>query len=225
MAEGHARGATQPTNDEAGPPVLPIQPQRGEPTVGAEEMQGPPQRTLTPTPMGEPGEEADRPATHSANPPGIAAHGGSEALTADQPDREPEGPTPDTECEDSLHLPSATDHGGAAPLVNLVRRADASKPGEAPLRDPPEPRAVSETQEATPDTPQCAADRETSPSGHNRDDDSFDAFMESCMGDPHKVPAPAAPRVHLEPRRDHAKETPLMISHQAHLQRDYTALG
>ena len=64
-----------------------------------------------------------------------------------------------------------------------------------------------------------------SPSGHNRDDDSFDAFMESCMGDPHTVPAPAAPRNHLEPRRDHAEDTALTISRQAHLQRDYTALG
>ena len=146
-------------------------------------------------------------------------------MTADQPDTEPEGPTPDTEREDSLHPPSATIRAGAAPLANLAHRADASTPGGAPPQDPPETRAVSETREATPDTPGRAADRETSPSGHNRDDDSFAAFMESCMGDPHTVPAPAAPRVHPEPRRDHAEDTPLTISRQAHLQRDYTALG
>ena len=161
----------------------------------------------------------------TADPPDIAAHGEGEALTADQPVTEPEGPMPDTECEDSLHLPSATGHAGAAPLVNIARRANASTPGGAPPRDPPETRAVSETREATPDTPQRAADRETSPSGHNRDDDSFDAFMESGTGDPHTVPAPAAPRVHPEPQRDHEEDTPLTISRQAHLQRDYTALG
>ena len=84
---------------------------------------------------------------------------------------------------------------------------------------------MSETWEAKPDTPQRGAHRETSPSGHNRDDDSFDAFMESCIGDPHTVPAPAAPRVHPEARRDHAEDTPLTISRQADLQRDYTAQG
>ena len=45
------------------------------------------------------------------------------------------------------------------------------------------------------------------------------------MGDLHTVPAPAVPRVHPEPRRDHAEDTALRISRQAHLQRDYTALG
>ena len=225
VAEGHARGSTQPTNDEAEPPALPTQPQRGEPTVGAEEMQGPPQRTPTPTPMGEPGGGADRPAMQSADPPDIAANGGGEALTADEPDSEPEGPTPDTECEDSLHLPSQSDRVGAAPLAKLARRADASTPGGALPRDPPETREGSETQDATPDTPQRAADRTTSPSGHNRDDDSFDAFMESCMNGPHTIPAPAALRVHPEPRRHHAEDRPLTILRQAHLQRDYTALG
>ena len=159
----------------------------------------------------------------SADPPDIAAHGGGEELTADQPDTEPEGPMPDTKCEDSLHPPSATGRAAAAPLANLARRADASTPGGAPPEDPPEARAVSETRQATPDKPQRAADRETSPSGHNRDDDSFDAFMESCMGDLHTVPAPEAPRVDPEPRRDDAEDTPLTIR-QAHLQRNYTAL-
>ena len=84
---------------------------------------------------------------------------------------------------------------------------------------------MSETREDTADTPQRAADRKTSPSGHKRDDDSFDAFMESCSGDPHTVPAPAAPRVQPQPRRDHAEDTPLTMSRQAHLGRDYTALG
>ena len=225
VAEGHARGAPQPTNDEAEPPAPPTQPQRGEPTVGAEEMQGPPQRTPTPTQMGEPGGGADRPSMQSADPPNEAAHGGDEALAAGPPDAEPEGPTQDTECEDGLHQPSATDRAGAAPLATLALRADASTPEGAPQRDPPETRAGSETREATPDTLQRAAEGGTSPNGHNRDDDSFDAFPESCRGDPHTVPAPAAPRVHPEPRRDQAEDTPLTASRQAHLQRDYTALG
>ena len=151
--------------------------------------------------------------------------GGGEALTAGQPDTEPEGPMPETECEDGIHPPSATGRAGAASLANLARHADASTSGEVPPRDPPETRAMSETQEATPDTPQRAAGRETSPSGHNRDDDSFDAFRESCVNDRHTVPAPAAPCVHPEPRRDHAEDTPLTIPRQAQLQGDYTALG
>ena len=198
--------------------------------MGAEEMRGPPQRTATPTPVGEPGGGVDQPAIQHADPTNMAANGNHEASTAGQPDTEPEGPMPDTWCEDGLRPPSArgaqpTGPVGAAPLANLAHHADAIAPGEAPPRDPPETRATSETREATPDTPQRAAGRETSPSGHNRDDDSFDAFMESCMGDPHTVPTTAAPRVHPEPRRDHAEDTHLTIPRRAHFQRDYTALG
>ena len=42
MAEGHTRGAPQPTNDEAEPPAPPTQPQRQESTVGADENAGAP---------------------------------------------------------------------------------------------------------------------------------------------------------------------------------------
>ena len=175
--------------------------------------------------MGESGAGADRPAIQLADPPDIAAHGSGEELTAGQLDTDPEGPMPDTECEDGLHPQSATGCAGAAPLANRAHHADAITPGEAPPRDSPQTRAMSETREATADTPQRAAGRETSASGHNRDDDSFDAFMESCMGDPGTVATPAAPRVHPEPRRDHAEDTHLTIPHQAHLQHDYTGLG
>ena len=150
----------------------------------------------------------------------MAAHGSGEALTAGQPDTEPEGPMPDTECEDGLHPPSPTGCAGAAPLAYLARHADANTPGKAPPRDPQETRATSETREATPDTPQRTAGRKMSPTGHNRDYHSFDAFMESCMGDLHTVSTPAAPRVLPEPRHDHAEDTPLTILRQAHLQRD-----
>ena len=225
VAGGHARGAPQLTNDEAEPPAPPTRPQRGEPTAGAEEMQGPPQRTPTPMEMGEPGGGADRPSMQSTNPPTEAAHGGNEAFAAGQPDAEPDAPTPDTECEDGLHRPSATDRAGAAPRANLALRADVGTPWGATLRDPPEARAGSETREATPNTAQRAAEGGTSLNGHNRDDDSFDAFMESCRGDPHTVPAPAAPRVHLEPGNDQAEDTSLTASRQAHLKRDYTPPG
>ena len=131
----------------------------------------------------------------SADPENTAAHGGGEALAAHRPDTEPEAPTPDTECENGLHRPSATHPAGAVPLANIALRADASTQGGAPQRDPPEARAASETREATPNTPQRTGDEGTSTSGHNRGDDSFDAFMESCRGDPHMVAAPAPPRV------------------------------
>ena len=74
--------------------------------MDAEEMRGPPQRTATPTPVGEPSGEADRPAIQHADPPNMATQGSGEASTAGQPDTEPEGPMPDTECEDGLRPPS-----------------------------------------------------------------------------------------------------------------------
>ena len=165
-----------------------------------------------------------------AGPPNMAAHGSGEASTAGQPDTEPEGPMPDTGCEDALcpqsaHGPQPAGCAGTAPLPNPAHHANTSAPGETPPRDPPETRATSETRETTPDTPKRAAGRETSPVGHNRDDDSFDDFMESCMSDPHTVSTPAAPLVGPEQRRDHAEDTPLTIPRQAHLQRDYNALG
>ena len=198
--------------------------------MDAKEMRGPPLQTATTTPAGERSRGADRPAMQHDDTPNMAALGSGEASTASQPDREPEGPMRDTECEDGLRPPSA--HGaqpagraGAAPLTNSAHHANACAPRGLPPRDPPETHAKSETRETTPNTPQCAAGRETSPSKHNPDEDSFHAFMESCMGHPHTVPTPAAPRVGLEQRSNHAEHTPLSISHQANLQRDYTALG
>ena len=96
---------------------------------------------------------------------------------------------------------------------------------EALPRGPPETSAGSEARETKPDTPRRADEGGTSPSGHNRDDDSFDAFMDSCRDDPRPVPAPEMPRVHPEPQRDQADDRPLTVPRQAHLQRDYTTLG
>ena len=109
--------------------------------------------------------------------------------------------------------------------MNLATRAGASTPGGALQRDPPETSAGSEAPETTPDTPQRADEGGTPPSGHNRDNDCFDAFMESCRDDPQAVPAALeTPRVHLEPQRDQADDTPLTVPCQAHLQRNFTTL-
>ena len=198
--------------------------------MDAEEMGGPPKRTGTPPPAGKPSGGVDQPAIQHADPPGMAAHGSSEAWTAGQPVTKPVEPMPDTGHEAGLQPPSA--HGaqpagraGAPPLANPAHHAEASAPGETPPRGPPETCAKSEARETTANTPQRATGRETSPGGHNRDEDSFDAFMESCMSDPHTVATPSAPRVRPDPRRDHAEDTPLTMSRQAHFQRDYTAVG
>ena len=225
VAGGHARGAPPPAVDCAEPPTPPTQPQRDAPAVGAEGLQRPPQRTPTPAPIGEPGGGTDQPSVRSADLTNKTAHRSNEALADGQPDAEPEGPAPDTGCADGPHRPSAADHAGAGPWANLANRAGASTPGEALQRDPPETSAGSEARETTPDTPQRADEGGTSPSGHNRDDDSFDAFMDSCRDDPQAFQAPETPRVHPEPQRDQADDRPLTVPRQAHLQRDYTTLG
>ena len=112
-----------------------------------------------------------------------------------------------------------------APRAHLAARADTSTPGEALPRDPSETSAGSEAQETTPDTPQRADEGGTSPSGHNSDNDFCDAFMDSCRDNPRAVPVPQMPRVHPEPQRDQADDTPLTVLRQGHLQRDYTTLG
>ena len=225
VARGHARGAPPPADDGAVPPKPSTQPQRDAPMVGAEGLQRLPQRTPTPAPMGEPGGGTDQPSVRSADLTNETAHGGDEALADGQPDAEPEGPAQDTGCADGRHKFPTADHAGAPPRANLATRADANTPGEALLRDPPEISAGSEAWETTPDTPKRADEGGMSPSGHNRDDDSFDAFMDSCRDDPRAVPAPEMPHVPPEPQRDQADDTPLTVLRQAHLQRDYTTLG
>ena len=225
VAGGHTRGAPPPADNGAEPPTPPTQPQRDAPAVGAKRLRRPPQQTPTPAPMGEPGGGTDQPSVRSADLMNETAQGGDEALADVQPDAEPEGPAPDIGCADGPHQPSAADHAGAAPRANLATRAGASTPGRVLQQDPPETSAGSEARETTPDTPQCADEGGTSPSGHNRDDDSFNAFMDSCRDDPQAVPALETPRVHPEGQRDQADDTPLTVPRQAHLQRDYTTLG
>ena len=211
-----------------------------------EETGGPPQRTEAPPPAADlpvrgppqakiPNGGAGQPDDQCASPPDMAASGSVEAPDAGQPGTGPGEQVPDAEC--AAGLPPPTAHGaqpagrtGAAPFVAPAHCSDAGAPGnavsgEAPLQGQPGAHAKSEARTTTPDTPKRAADRETSPGGHNRDEDFFDAFMESCRSNPHTDPAPAAPRGHPEPRGDPTECTPLRVSRQPHLPRDYTALG
>ena len=112
--------------------------------MGAEDMQGPPQRTATPPPVGEPSGGVDQPAIQHADPPGMATHGSGAASAAAGPGTEPEDPMPDTGLEAGLHPPAA--HGaqpavraGTATLANPVHHTDASAPepwNPREVRDP-----------------------------------------------------------------------------------------
>ena len=135
-------------------------------------------------------------AEHAAAPPPPSAHGAQPAGRATSPPSRPRRITP---TQGRRRRRNSRAH---------LKAAGSPRPGRT-----------------TPNTPQRAADRERSPSGHNRDEDFFDAFMESRMSDPHADPPPAAQHIRPEPRRDYAKGTPLTASRQAHLQRNYTVLG
>ena len=163
----------------------------------------------------------------------MAASRGDEVRDAGQP-----GAGPDEQnAGHAPGLPPPTaqetqpaDRADAAPLTAPARHSDGGAPGKAasgqlPPQGPAGACARSETRDTTPDTPQRAANRETLPGGQNRDEDSFDAFMEYGRSDPRADPAPDAPRGYPEPRGNHTEGTPPMVSRQAHLQRDYTAVG
>ena len=142
------------------------------------------------------------------------------------PDAEHAAGFPPPPAHEAQHAGDA----GAAPATAQAHGSDAGKPGnaasgEAPPRGQPRAHAKFKARATTPDMPQRAADRGKSPGGHNRDKDSFDAFMESGRTSPHTVPKSAALRGHPEPRGDHTGGTPLRVSRQAHFQRNYIALG
>ena len=165
----------------------------------------------------------------------MAASGSDEAPDAGQPGTGPGELVPD--AEHAAGLPPATAHGAqpaghadAAPYAAPAHHSNTDAPEnaaseETPPQGPPGAHAKSENRAATADMPKRAADREKLPGGHNRGKHSFDAFMASCRSDPHTNPAQAAPRGHPEARGDHIEGTPLTLSRQAHLQRNYTALG
>ena len=229
------RAATQLADDAATPPAPAAQPQPEEPTVDAtEEAGGPLQQKESPLPAADlpawgpprveiPTGMASQPKNQHASmpancPPDMAACGSGEAPDACQPGRGPGGPTPD--AEHAAGLPPPTTHGaqtaghaGAAPSTAPAHRSDTGAPGdaatgEAPTRGPPRAHAESEARTTTPEMPKRAADRGTLPVEHTRDEDSLDAFMESCRSAPHTDPTTAALRGHPEPRDDHTEGTP-----------------
>ena len=133
------------------------------------------------------------------------------------------------DAEHAAGLPPPTAHGAlpagradTTPFATPGHHIDASTPEKEATRGPSGACAKSEARETTANAPPRAADSETLPGGHNREEDSFDAFMESRRSDPHADAAPAAPRVRLEPRRDHTEGT-ATLSRREQLERDYTA--
>ena len=94
-----------------------------------------------------------------------------------------------------------------------------------PTQGPSEAHAELEARTTTPDTPKHTTNRGPSPGGHTRDEDSFDAFMESCRSASHTDATPTARRSHPEPGADQTGGRPLTVSHQAHMQRDKAGQG
>ena len=151
-------------------------------------------------------------------------------LVQDLDDRSRTPSMPPVYPQKTAHEAQAAGHAGAASSTAPAHCRDTGEPGNAapglaPPRGPPGAYAKSEAQTTTPDMPKRAANRGKSTGGHNRDKDSFDAFMESCGSNPHTDPTPATPCGHPDPRGDHTGGSALRVSRQAHVQRDYTALG
>ena len=204
------------TEETGGPP------QRTEAALPAADLpaRGPPRAEIPSGGTGQP--ENQRASTPAHRPLDMKASGSDEAPDAGQPGIGPGGPMPD--AEHAAGLPPPTAHGarpagraGTAPSTAPAHGSNAGAPGnaasgEAPPRGQPGAHAKSNARVATPDMPKRAADRGTLPGGHNRDEDSFDAFMESCRSNPHTDPSPADPRDHPEPRDDHTGGASLPVS-------------
>ena len=228
VPEGHTREAAQPAGGAATPPAPPAQTQGEEPTVDSTpEMGGlrsgqrrtyppwehPKRKYLT---GGRTSRKTGVPARRTWRQAEATKHRTLANLVRDLTNqcRMPSMPPA------SPHQPSTGHNLRVARTLPPFRGPSASqrcgRAGECRARG---------GATTGPTWSQCADDRETSPSGHNRDEDLFAAFMESSRSNPHADPAPAAPRGRPDPGGDHTEGTPLTVSRQAHLQRDYTALG
>ena len=182
---------------------------------------------------GQPNNQHGR--TPANRPPDTAARESNGAPHARPPITGPGGPTPDAEHAAAPPPPMAhgaqtAGHASTAPSTAAAHQSDTGAPGdarsrEATTRAPPQAHAESDARATTPDMPKRAADRGTLPGENTRDKDSFDAFMESSWSALHTDPTPAALRSQPEPRDDHTGGTPLTVPLQAHLKRDYAALG
>ena len=217
------------TEGKGGPPQ-----QREAPPPAADvPSRGPPRAEIPSGGAGQP--ENQRTSAPANSPPDISANRSDEVPDAGQTGTGPGRPIPDAEHAAGLppqtaHEAQPAGHAGAASSTAPAHCSDTGEPGNAapglaPPRGQPGAYAKSEAQTTTPDMPKRSANRGKSPGGHNRDKDSFDAFMESCGSNPDTDPTPAAPSGHPDPRGDHTGGSALRVSRQAHLQRDYTALG
>ena len=171
----------------------------------------------------------------------MAARGDSKAPDTGPPSTRPGGPSPGTghaadPPPSPAHEAQTAGPADTAPSTARAHRSDTETPGdatsgEAQTQGPPQAQAEPDARATTPDTPQPATDRGLSPGGHTRNEDSFDAFMNSCRSASLTDPAATVPRSHQEPRGDHTEPArgpprePLALSHQAHRHRDYAALG
>ena len=257
VPHGQTRVGTPIKEDAAAPPAPPDQPQHEEPMVDAtKDAEGPPQQkeAAVPTadlnargppraeiPSGVTGQPSNQHASTPANgPPDMAARESSEAPDTGKTGTGPGGRMPGAgraaePPQPPAHRAKTVNHAGTAPSTAPAHRRHAGTPGdatsrEAPTQGPPQAHAESDARATTPDKPKRATDRGPSPGGHTSDEDSFDAFMESCKSAPQTDPAPTAPQSHPEARGDHTEPArgplrePLAVLRQAHLQRDYAAL-
>ena len=257
VPDGQTRAATPIKDDAAAPAAQPAKPQREEPTVDPmEDAGGPPQQKEAPVPAADlnargppraeiPSGVTDQPGNQHAStpanrPPDMAARRSSEAPDTGPPGTGPGGPTLGAgHAADAppppAHGAQTAVHAGTAPSTAQAHPSDAgtagdSTSGEAATQGPPQAHAGSGARATTPDTRKGGSDWGPSPDGHGRDEDSFDAFMESCRCAPQMDPAPTVPPRHAQPRGDHTEPAqgpprePLTLSRQAHLQRDYAAL-
>ena len=171
--------------EEAGGP-----PQRKEARQPTADLnaRGPPRAEI---PSGLTGQPSNQHARTPANcPPDMAARETSEAPDTGQPGTGLGGPTPGARHAADPPRPPAhgaqtTGHAGTAPSTAPAYRNYAGTPGdststEAPGQGPTQAQAASDARATKLDRPKHATDRGPSPDGHTCDEDSFDAFMESC---------------------------------------------
>ena len=238
VPDAQTRAATPIKDDAATPPAPPAQPQRQEPTVDAtEEAGGPPQREVAPlpaadltargppiaeTPSGVTGQPNKQHASTPANPPpDVTARESSEAPDAGQPGTGPGGPTPNAE------------HSAPPPPTNRPRATNRGSRGRCPIHGPSTPQQRRRTggrhDPGGADTgPTSSPGGVRSPGNHTRHAQArrrlfrrLHGVLQECS--PHRPNArrPAQPPgATRQPYRGHTPH-----DRQAHLQRDYAALG
>ena len=141
--------------------------------------------------------------TPENRPPDMAACESSEAPDTGPPGTGPGGPTPGNgHAADPppppAHEAQTAGPTGTAPSTAPAHRSNTGTTGEAtsgesPTQGPPQAWAEPDARVTTPDTPQGTTNRGPSPGGHTRDEDSLDAFMDSCRSAPRNGPSAECP--------------------------------